>query len=220
MIANAWVPDPFGPAPAGVRLRAAVVRHGEAHRSVRGRCCGSLDPPLSDEGRRQLEETSGLLERLAPVAIYTSPRLRALDSARALAMTMPLTIDDRLAEIDFGVLEGLTYQEVADRYPIVWRTWMHRPADVVFPGGERFDAFTARIDNLLADLKDRHPGQAIVIVAHGGVNRVILARALDLELRRMFRLQQSPGAVSLIDFYDDQAVVQAMNATMRRGTPC
>jgi alpha-ribazole phosphatase/probable phosphoglycerate mutase len=210
----------FGPAPAGVRLRLALVRHGDADESVRGRCCGSLDPPLSNEGRRQMRHASRLLQRLAAVTIYASPQARALDSARTLEMAAPLIVDERLCEIDFGLLEGLTYSEVADRYPDVWRGWMQAPVDVAFPQGERFDVFSNRIDLAVADLTTRHPGDAIVVVAHGGVNRLILARALGLDLRHMFRLQQACGAVSLIDYYGDQAVVQVMNATWTGAASC
>jgi alpha-ribazole phosphatase len=207
------VADPFGPAPEGVSLRIALVRHGEPDRSMRGRCCGSLDPPLSDQGRHQIARTSRLLHQLAAAAVYASPRRRALDSARALQLSAPVVVDERLREIDFGLLEGLTFQEVADRYPDVWRLWMEQPIDVAFPNGERFEAFGARVEDAIGDLTRRHHGHAIVIVAHGGVNRAILARALGLEPRHMFRLQQSCGAVSIIDFFGRQAVVQIMNVT-------
>ena len=220
MTSSVSVADTFGPAPAGVRLRVALVRHGDVDDSVRGRCCGSLDPPLSDEGWRQMQRTSGLLRRLSAVAIYASPRKRTLDSARALEMSAPMTIDDRLREIDFGLLEGLTYQDVADRYPDVWRLWMQQPVDVAFPEGERFADFSARVDQAVTDIAERHHGDAIVIVAHGGVNRLVVARALGLEPRHMFRLQQTCGAVSIIDLYDDQAVVQVMNATWTVATSC
>ncbi|MCR4374995.1 MAG: histidine phosphatase family protein [Acidobacteria bacterium] len=203
----------FGPAPAGAGLRLALVRHGETDESLRGRCCGSLDPQLSDEGRRQMQRTSALLRRLSAAAIYSSPRQRALDSARALGMSPPVIVDDGLREIDFGLLEGLTFQEVADRYPDVWRVWMQQPTDVAFPEGERFADFSARVDRALTNLTESHHGNAIVIVAHGGVNRLVLARALGLDTRHMFRLQQTCGAVSIIDFYAGQAVVQIMNAT-------
>jgi alpha-ribazole phosphatase/probable phosphoglycerate mutase len=135
-------------------------------------------------------------------------------------MAAPIVVDDRLREIDFGLLEGLTYQEVADRYPDVWRAWMQAPVDVAFPHGERFDAFSARVDLAVAELTARHRGDGIVIVAHGGVNRLILARALGLEPRHMFRLQQTCGAVSIIDYYDDQAVVQVTNATWTGAPSC
>ena len=212
MTADVAVTDAFGPVPAGVGLRVALVRHGEADASVRGRCCGSLDPPLSDDGRLQMQRTSRLLQRLAPVAVYASPRRRALDSARTLALAAPLVVDDRLREIDFGVLEGLTYREVENQYPDVWRRWMQTPVGVEFPQGERFDDFGARVGLVVAEMKARHRGDAIAIVAHGGVNRLILAQALGLDPDHMFRLQQTYGAVSIIDYYDDEVVVQAMNA--------
>jgi alpha-ribazole phosphatase/probable phosphoglycerate mutase len=97
---------------------------------------------------------------------------------------------------------------------------MRAPVVVAFPEGERFDAFSNRVDLAIADLTTRHPGDAIVVVGHGGVNRLILARALGLEPRHMFRLQQTCGAVSLIDYYGDQAVVQLMNATWTGASSC
>jgi len=220
MRAGAPATNPFGPAPAGVRLRMALVRHGETDASVRGRCCGSLDPPLSEEGRRQMQRTRGLVQGLAASAVYASPRQRALESARILRLDAPIAIDDRLQEIDFGLLEGLTYQDVAERFASVWRLWMQQPANVVFPQGEPFDVFSDRVEEARAELIERHHGDAIVVVAHGGVNRLILARALGLELRGMFRLQQTCGAVSVVDFYDGTAVLQVLNATWRVATQC
>ena len=214
------VESAFGPAPAGVGLRIALVRHGEAHGSMRGRCCGSLDPPLSDEGRRQVQRAGRLLQSLAATTIYASPRQRAFESARTLQRSAPVLVDERLREIDFGLLEGLTYEEVANHYPDVWRVWTHAPTDVAFPQGERFDAFRNRVDLVLADLTTRHRGHAIIVVAHGGVNRLILARALGLDLRHMFRLQQTCGAVSLIDYYGGQGIVQAMNVTSTGALSC
>ena len=167
-----------------------------------------------------MRQAGCLLQRLAAVTIYASPRARALDSARALEIAAPLVVDDRLREIDFGLLEGLAYDEVADRHPDVWRGWMQAPVDVSFPQGERFDAFSHRVDLAVADLTTRHPADAIVIVGHGGVNRLILARALGLDLRHMFRLQQTCGAVSSLDYYGDQAVVQAMNVTWTGASSC
>jgi alpha-ribazole phosphatase/probable phosphoglycerate mutase len=90
---------------------------------------------------------------------------------------------------------------------------MDQPVAVAFPDGERFDAFSARVDQAMYDLSARHRGDAIVIVAHGGVNRLILARALHLEPRHMFRLQQTCGSVSVIDLFGEGAVLQVMNPT-------
>jgi len=197
----------------GVRLRLILVRHGDVAESFRGRCCGSSDPELSERGRDQLRWARGLLRASSAAALYSSPRRRALESAHLLTQQVPMTTDSRLSEIDFGLLEGLTYQEVAERHPEVWQTWMDNPTAVAFPGGESFSAFCARVDELLSDLRSRHDAQAVIAVTHGGVGRVVLALALGLDLRRMFRLQQSCGGVSVIDFYDRDAVVQLMNAS-------
>ena len=201
-------------------VRIVLVRHGETEEAMRGRCCGRIDPPLSRDGLRDMSYARECLSGLAVAAVYASPRRRAVDSARALEVEAPLTVDERLREIDFGCLEGLTFQEIAARHPGIWRQWIESPTEVAFPQGETFRAFADRVDLAVDDLLARHQGHTIAIVAHGGVNRLILARALQLDLRRMFALQQSCGSVSVIDRFGDQAIVQVMNATGRTIPAC
>jgi alpha-ribazole phosphatase len=208
--------DVFTAAPAGVGLRLVLIRHGETEASVQGRCAGTLDSPLTDRGHAQMRSAARYLKTQPTAALYASPRQRAMDSARVLTRgdtAPPVSIDSRLSEIDFGVLEGLTYDEVAARHPTVWQAWMGTPTDVTFPGGESFAAFSARVDDFMRHLRQQDHERAVTVVAHGGVNRVVLARALGLDLQHMFRLQQTYGGISIIDFYDDTAIVQVMNAT-------
>lgn len=212
MIAAPMLGDWIGLPPDGDQLRLILVRHGEVDESAQGRCCGTLDPELSPKGRRQMQWTRQHLGALPAATFYSSPRRRALESARAIAHDAPVVIDERLSEINFGRLEGLTYHEVAERYPDVWRMWMARPTEVAFPDGECFTSFCARVDKAIADLRERHRGQTVITVAHGGVIRVVLARALGLDLQFMFRLQQTCGGVSVIDFYDVAVVVHVINA--------
>ena len=121
--------------PPGVTTRLVLVRHGEPDESVHGRCYGRLDVGLSRRGREQMERVRCLL-RDAPVSlIYTSPRRRALESAHVLAARRwPVRVDDRLREIDLVEFEGLTYSQVAARFPQLYNEWMRSPTEVSFPG--------------------------------------------------------------------------------------
>jgi alpha-ribazole phosphatase/probable phosphoglycerate mutase len=200
------------PGQASDLTRLVLVRHGEPDASVRGRCYGRLDPALSPRGHEQMRTVKRLLRGLPLSKVYSSPRRRALESARHLAPARSNTIvDDRLREIDFGELEGLTYDEIAAGFPETYDTWMRHPTDVVFPGGESFRAMTGRVREALDELRRAHGGRPVVVVSHGGVNRIAIGHALGLEPARIFRLDQGHGCVNVIDFFGDEPLVRVIN---------
>jgi broad specificity phosphatase PhoE len=201
--------------PPSVTHRLILVRHGEPVASAAGRCYGKLDVALSPAGVRQVEATAAALAAIRLDAVYASPRVRAAESAGVFARIhgLPVTCDARLAEIDFGELEGLTYDEAAARHPELYRAWMTRPTTVAFPGGESFAVMRRRVGGALDELRRRHRDQTIAVVAHGGVVRVALADALGMRDAEIFRLGQSYAGASCVDYYDDAPVVRVVNWT-------
>lgn len=156
-----------------------------------------------------------LLAEQSTAAIYTSPLRRAVESACLRSIdAAAATVDDRLREIDFGAFEGLTYEEIANRYPRTYDEWMTRPATVAFPDGESFPAVRARVREALEQIRRAHCGETVTIVSHGGVNRAALGLALDLEPHRVFRLAQAYGCINVIDYVGDEAVVLVVNMTV------
>ena len=186
--------------PAGVTVRLLLVRHGEPEPSAHGRCYGKLDVALSDRGREQMKQTARELAAAPVAAIYSSPRRRARQSAHIIADVhgLPLIVEDRLSELDFGDFEGLTYDQVAARDPEFYRAWMDRPTEVTFPGGESFDIMRTRVIAALERIRELHRNQTVAVVTHGGVNRIILAEDLGIPAHRIFRLDQSYGGLSVV----------------------
>jgi alpha-ribazole phosphatase len=206
------------PPPDNGTTRLILLRHGEPDETVHGRCYGRLDPGLSLQGREQMRQAWLLVANQPASAIYCSPRRRAVESAEVRSTDSPaMTLDDRLREIDFGAFEGLTYQEIASRYPQEYDEWMTQPTSVVFPGGESFPMLSGRVREALEQIRRNHAGETVVIVSHGGVNRVALGQALDLDPRRLFRLAQAYACVNVIDYAGDDAMVLVTNATVQ---PC
>ncbi len=199
--------------PEGVTHRLLLVRHGATDRSAKGLCYGKLDIALSQTGRQQAVQTAQLIKPFKPGFVYSSPRLRAVDTAAAVSYACQLDtlIEQSLAELDFGDFEGLSYQEVEQRYPDLYKQWMKHPTKVRFPNGESYDQMSTRVIDSMSQLKMKHKGQTIVTVAHGGVNRIVLANVLMLEPEMVFRLDQSYGAVSCVDYYDETPVLRIMN---------
>ncbi len=145
----------------------ALVRHGETDWNRERRIQGSTDIPLNDTGREQARATGALLASRRWNAIVASPLSRAHETAQLIAGEAGLgepELDARLAERDYGDAEGLTGAEIDARYP--------RGVDV--PGREAREAVAERAVAALHDLAARHPGEAVIVVAHGGVIRSVL----------------------------------------------
>lgn len=205
--------------PADGATRIVLVRHGEPDDTVRGRCYGRLDPGLSPRGREQMWRTWQLLSGEPVTAIYCSPSRRAVESASLGAIDgLAVTVDERLREIDFGQFEGLTYDDIARQFPEKYEEWMTRPTDVSFPGGESFGGMSVRVLEAIDDIRRLHRGKTIVTVSHGGVNRIALAAALDLDPRRILRLDQAYSSVNVIDYIGDEPLVRLINAAVQ--VPC
>jgi broad specificity phosphatase PhoE len=153
------------------------------------------------------------LQGQAVAATYSSPRVRAVESAELLRGVCRPALDDRLREISFGEFEGLTYEEIKRRFPDIYEHWMRRPTEVSFPEGESFTAMTLRVREALAAIRRNHAGHVVAVVSHAGVNRIALADALDLPLSRIFRLHQDYGCVNVIDYLDDEPVVHLVNGS-------
>lgn len=194
--------------------RLYLVRHA-ATTLEPGRCCGSLDVGLSDEGRKQarlLAETLGAVEL---TAVYTSPLERARRTAAEVATRHNLVPHKLpgLAEIDFGELEGRRFEEVAATHPALYATWMTRPAEVEFPAGERFHNFARRVRETTRDIRLASEREAIAVVSHGGPIRVVVADALAMPPHALFRLDQSFTGLSVIDWIEGSPIVRLLNAS-------
>lgn len=206
----------LGLAAQGDATRLLLVRHCETEAAMRGRCYGRLDVRLSPEGRRQAEALGSALADVPLVAVYASPLARALDTAAAIAPRHGLEAIavDGLRELDFGELEGLAYDEIRAERPGLYREWMEAPASVRLPGGESFGDLRARVLPVVSEIRARYEGEVVALVAHGGVVRVVLADALGLPDGAVFRVGQSPGGLSVIDWTGGAPVVPLVNAVL------
>jgi broad specificity phosphatase PhoE len=236
--------------PDGLDATLVLVRHGESEYIVEGRFQGQADTPLSPRGRRQAELVA---ERLArphdrpalpvpdgpPLELVHSPLARTRQTAEAIAMAAPATLETRpepgLLEIGQGAWEGLHRDEITVRYADVLATWRRRPTEGWAPGGESLAEVAARVRPALADLlarladgrppgtRDRdqvagygepapdHPWS--IVVGHDGVFKVSLLTLFDLPLERFWMWTMDLCAISVVEFRGGQPVIRAHNLT-------
>ena len=201
--------------------RIYLIRHGEVvgarptcPSGRRERYNGHRDVDLSANGLSQMEQMARRLADSPIVAIYCSDLVRTTKGAEILARSKGTPVYPRqlLREKNFGAWEGLTYEEVAARFPRDWEAWLADPSGSRPPGGETFREVEQRVLQELSLILKDHWGQEVVILSHGGPNRVILCHALRLDLKHIFRTEQKYAALNIIDFFEnDMATVQLMN---------
>jgi broad specificity phosphatase PhoE len=156
-----------------------LVRHAATAASGH-RYSGRGDPPLTGDGRWDAEALAERLETILPtgVRIVTSPSRRAHDTATILAARLPsatIDVDERWMEVDVGEAEGLTFDEVADRYPELAAQLASGDAEIDWPGGETASALSERVARAWAAiLADRGP---TIVVSHAGTLRIAQALA-------------------------------------------
>ena len=195
-------------------MRLVLVRHAAVEESARGRCYGTLDVGLSPIGRAQSASLARVLA-IDPVArVVSSPRVRAVETAVAVAEPhgLDVEVDYALRELDFGELEGRTYDEIAASLPELYAEWMTTPTTVRFPGGECYADLEARALGAVSALRSACDGQTVVAVTHGGVVRAVVADVLGLPPERIFRIAVEPASVTVVEWLGDEPVVQRVNA--------
>jgi broad specificity phosphatase PhoE len=167
---------------------------------------GRSDPPLSPRGIQHALELSRQLSPVCFDYICSSDLRRSLMTAQIIADsayasgdgdTVPVHPDARLREIDLGLWEGLTRDEAAERFPEEYEARERDPLHYRFPGGESFDDLRSRVVPAYQEITAA-AGTRILVVAHKGVNRVILCDSLGLPFDRLFSLRQEYGCVSLL----------------------
>lgn len=200
-------------------MRLFLVRHAEAEDSARGRCYGSLDVGLSARGRLQCVELARAFASEPVAAVVSSPRVRAVETAAAIAAPhgLEVCVEPGLRELDFGELEGRTYDEIAASLPELYAAWMMTPTEVRFPGGESYADLHGRSLAAVSTLRTAHDGQTVVAVAHGGVVRAVLSEVLGMPAERIFRLAVDPASITTVEWPGDEPVVACVNRRVKDG---
>ncbi len=165
--------------------RIIAIRHGETAWNVDTRIQGHLDIPLNDTGLWQAQQVGQALAGEPVAAVYTSDLQRARVTAQAVADSTgaPLVLEPGLRERSFGQLQGRTFAEIETQLPEEARRWRQRDPHFEPEGGESLIVFRERITRITDQLVQRHPGELVALVAHGGVLDVLYRAATGQELQ-------------------------------------
>ena len=210
---------PQAPGWTGVRgtpTRLLLLRHGQTEMSAQRRYSGRGNPALSEVGRRQADAAARYLAHRGGIAaVFSSPLQRAYDTAAtaAKALGLDVTVDDDLIETDFGVWDGLTFNEAAERDPDLHRRWL-RDSTIAAPGGESFEDVLDRVLKARERIVAAYQGSTVLVVSHVTPIKMLLRLALDAGPGFLYRLHLDLASLSIAEFYSDGAAsVRLVNQT-------
>ncbi|MEN8262766.1 MAG: alpha-ribazole phosphatase [Nitrospirota bacterium] len=197
-----------------------LIRHGETEGADARRYKGHIDVPLSENGIEQLKRLSAFLSAEGKTsctlgAVYCSGLSRAEKSAEIIAEPFglkPVVVED-LKERNFGVWEGMSFDEIKEQYPDAFTAWAENPLKFSPMEGESTLDVKDRALRVFNEITEKHNGDNIAIVAHGGINRVILCELLGIPLENIFRIEQDFAALNVIELWD-YPVINQLNFTV------
>lgn len=192
-----------------------LLRHGETE-NYQGEFVfsGHVDLDVTKRGEEQLALQAERLKDRPIKKVYASDLKRSYKGAAAIAAPLAAGIvrDARFREICSGRWDGLTYGQVAERFPDECEL---RYQDLVNfrirGGGENLIDAKKRAMAAVSEMVERHRGEEIALVAHGGTNRIILSESLGLDLKNILRIEQDFGCLNIIEFHDGTALVRLLN---------
>ncbi|HHY38623.1 MAG TPA: histidine phosphatase family protein [Clostridia bacterium] len=199
-----------------------LMRHGETQWNKEGIFRGRADIPLNENGRIQAKAAGRRLKRAAITACFTSPLVRAKETAeivcKEIGLAEPALFGD-LIDVDFGEWEGLSKDQVAQMYPELYKRWQTDPVSVTFPCGESLtEVFSRAVAALLCIARD-HPEERILVVTHRVLTKLMLTEALGAGPGAFWRIMQDTACINIIDVHtsnrnaSERYVVRLVNDT-------
>jgi broad specificity phosphatase PhoE len=166
-----------------------LARHGESDWNAANRFQGHSDRPLTELGREQAHALANLVATEDVEAIYSSPLIRALETARIVAARtgLDVTARDDLQEVDTGSWSGLSRAEVQERFPEGFERWIAGGSG--WEDGESYDEMAERVLGALKEIAAAHPAGRLLIISHGGPIRAIQAAASGMDIHEYRRLK-------------------------------
>jgi len=192
-----------------------LVRHGRTGWNKEGVFRGTKDVPLDEVGKDEALLVGGWLKGEEIRAVYSSPLARAKETAEAIAEFHNLEVQclAGLTDLHFGEWEGLSLKEVQKHYPDLYQRWLKAPHQVCFPGGEGLDAVRSRAREAVEGIMARHPQEAVALVSHRVVLKVLICALLGLDNSHFWNIAQDTTAINCFQHRNGTWICNFLNDT-------
>lgn len=188
-----------------------LIRHGVTAWHAEGRVLGQRDIPLSQSGIAQAEEAAAALRGVKMAEVLSSPLQRAIQTAEIIGQETGIEVarDPRLIDFQLGKWTGMTYADVAKNEE--YQRFVQQPESERIPGGESLDDIRRRaVAAVDQALRDNATGDALAIVTHAGIIRVLITHYMGSRPANYHRVRVSPGSISILGFTDDRQLPRVL----------
>jgi broad specificity phosphatase PhoE len=192
-----------------------LVRHGQTRWNKEQVFRGTSDVPLNESGQEEARLTAKALRTRPVSAVYTSPLVRASETAGAIAGAHDLEVEnlEGLRDICFGEWQGVSHTVVMERYPGLYRRWLEEPHRVMFPGGDSLRTVQSRAVKAVKRTVLGHPEDTIVMVSHRVVNRVLICGLVGIGLSHFWQIGQDTAAINRLTWRKGGFILVCLNDT-------
>lgn len=181
-------------------MRLILIRHGQTDYNLQNRYCGFSNPALNKKGIEQAKKLAVKLKSLNVDKAYSSDLKRAFQTAKIIFRSLPIERVPDFREMNFGIFEGLSYEEIIKINPELYRKWIESPAKVKIPDAEGLRDLNKRVKERLAHVFFQNKNKTIAVVTHSGPIKVILCGILRYGLKQFWQIEQDLGALNIIDY--------------------
>ena len=186
-----------------------LIRHGQTEGNAKKQYCGLLDLELNENGRLQAEKLARRLEKDSIHRIYASDRKRAIQSARIIFKGRRINKIAGLREINFGIFEGKSHQEIRESNADIYDKWLSDPYNTVVPGSESLLDFQGRVTRALEAIVLANSNKTAAIVCHGGTISIILSRINGS--KNFWELIPGSASLNVIEYRGKRAEITRFN---------
>jgi len=187
-----------------------LVRHGESELNIENIFFGHLDPKLTKKGENQARRTKEIISTINYKNIYSSPLKRTIETAKIInTKNYHINLVENLKELNFGILEGLTYEEILKKHPEDAIKWKENWKTYNYQTGESVQQLQKRCIKFIESLD--FSGGNIVVVCHWGVINCILSYYFSGGLEGYWKFAPNYGGVAIIEFIDGYPVLKGIN---------
>ena len=196
-------------------VKLILVRHALTVDNQKSRLSGHIDSSISEEGREQIDKITNYLKDFDIDKIYTTTSSRTKDTVKKLSELKFIEIigKESLKEISFGDFEGLTFDEIKDKYPKEFQDMIEKGYEYKYPNGESlidsYNRVCIELDNIISNNDDR----TILICSHGGTIRNIITYLISNSYKYHWNFKIDNGSVTILEVQDGFTVITAMNNT-------
>ena len=196
-------------------VKLILVRHALTVDNQKSRLSGHIDSSISEEGKEQIDKITNYLKDLDIDKIYTTTSSRTKDTVKKLSELKSIEIIEKesLKEISFGDFEGLTFDEIKDKYPKEFQDMIEKGYEYKYPNGESlidsYNRVCIELDNIISNNDDR----TILICSHGGTIRNIITYLISNSYKYHWNFKIDNGSVTILEVQDGFTVITAMNNT-------